>query len=217
VAFFDVVLIPILFGLIGFFEPCSLGINLIFLNRIHTLSRAKRMVETMLFTFIRGFVLALVGLTAAFLGSKFITIQASLFVVLGIIYVILGIVAIVNVYNPIFLNDINFARYFKQRGTFKLGIIFGFVIPACAIVLILALIGRAVLVGNLFEGFVSLLLFGIMLSAPLIVISYFERSNKIVQKIATKAKSIPWLPGGILIVVGLLTMLSSVWWRGAVT
>jgi len=214
-SFYDLLIIPILFGLIGFFEPCSLGINLIFLNRIQSMERKKRIRESILFTSVRAFILAVVGLAAAFIGSKFITIQASLFMFLGIAYILLGILAIINIYHPIFKADINLAKYVKHRGAVSLGVIFGLVIPACAIAFVLALIGRAAVVGNLFEGFLSLFVFGITLSAPLVIISYSERSTKIIQKLAMKVKRIPWIAGAILILVGILTMLTSVWWSGA--
>ena len=213
--FYDLILIPLLFGLVGFFEPCSLGINLIFLNRVQSMARARRIRESLIFTLMRAFILALVGLTAAFIGSKFITIQARLFIILGAIYIILGILAIINMYSPIFKIDINLAKYVKHKGAISLGLIFGLVIPACAIALVIALTGRALVVGNLFDGFLSLFVFGLALSSPLVVISCFEKSNKIIQKFAAKAKSWPWLTGVVLILVGVLTMLTSVWWVGA--
>lgn len=213
---YELLIIPILFGLVGFFEPCSLGINLIFLNRIKSMAKTVRIRESVIFTVIRAVILALVGLTAAFLGSKIITFQVSLFVILGIVYVLVGIVAIVNRYHPIFTIDINLAKYVRRRGALSLGVVFGLVIPACAIALVVALIGRAIIVGNLVEGFVSLFIFGLALSSPLILISFFEKSNKIVQRLSIKARKIPWLSGAILILVGLLTMLTSVWWTGAI-
>ena len=204
---YDLLIIPILFGLIGFIEPCSLGINIIFLNRVNQFTRAKRIYETVIFTFVRGFFLAI--------GSRFITIQFSLFIVLGAIYILLGILSIVNMYHPIFKTDINLGKFVKNKGAVALGVIFGLIIPACAIAFVIALIGKALVAGNLFQGFISLFVFGITLSSPLIVISYFKKSNEIVQKIAAKAKSVPWLAGVILIIVGILTMLTSVWWAGA--
>jgi len=214
---YDIIIIPVLFGLVGFFEPCSLGINLIFLNRIKSMERKKRIGESILFTSVRAFILAVVGLAAAFIGSKFITIQASLFMFLGIAYILLGIMVILNIYYPIFRANINLAKYIKHRGAISLGIIFGLVIPACAIAFVLALIGRAAVVGNLVEGFLSLFVFGITLSAPLVMISYSERSTKIIQKLAMKIKRIPWIAGAILILIGMLTMLTSVWWAGALS
>lgn len=215
--FYDLFLIPILFGLVGFLEPCSLGINLIFLHRIQKFDRVKRISESLVFSFVRGFFLAVVGLGAAFIGSKFITIQSSLFVILGIVYILLGILIIINKYKPIFTTDINFGRYFQRRGTVALGVIFGLIIPACAIGFVIALIGKALIVGNLLEGFISLFVFGVTLSFPLVIISYFRKSAQAMQIIAHKTRKVPWLAGAILIVVGVLTILSSVWWAGALS
>jgi len=82
---YDSILIPLVFGLIGFIEPCSLGINIIFLNRIKGFNRVKRISETLIFNSVRGFFLSLVGLSAAFVGSKIITIQLSFFYLVGLV------------------------------------------------------------------------------------------------------------------------------------
>jgi len=213
--FYDWFLIPILFGLVGFIEPCSLGINVIFLNRMQAMKRKKRIREAIIFTFVRGFILAMVGLTAAFVGSRLIKIQFSLFIVLGAIYILAGILAIINMYRPIFQKSVNFAKHIKNRGAFSLGIIFGLVIPACAIAFIIVLVGKAIVIGDLLGGFISLLVFGITLSSPLIFISYSEKSIKIIKNIGAKTKKIPWLGGTILIIIGILTLLTSIWWKGA--
>ena len=78
--FYNIIFIPIVFGLIGFFEPCSLGINIVFMHRTGSYKRGKRLKEALLFTLVRGFVLAIMGLSAAFIGSKFIKVQSSIFV-----------------------------------------------------------------------------------------------------------------------------------------
>jgi cytochrome c-type biogenesis protein len=206
---------PVFFGLIGFIEPCSLGINIIFLNRVKGYSRAKRISETFVFSLVRGFFLAIVGMSAALIGSKIITLQSTLFWVLGGVYIFLGVLAIINMYIPIFKYELNLSKYLRNVEGIALGFIFGLIIPACAISFVLALIGKSILLGNLVEGFISLFLFGIALSAPLVIISLFNRSNEIIAKIAEKARHIPWLAGMVLIAVGLLTMLSSTWWAGA--
>lgn len=212
---YTLVLIPALFGLIGFVEPCSLGINGIFLNRIKGFEKKKRISETLIFTFVRGGFLALAGLSAAFIGSKIITLQSSFFVILGGVFILLGALAILNRYMPIFKYEINISKYLKNRGSITLGFAFGLIIPACAISFVLALIGKSIFLGNLLEGFVSLFIFGIGLSSPLVVISCFDKSNEIITKISEKARQIPWLAGVVLIAVGLLTMLSSTWWASA--
>jgi len=213
--FYDIVVIPVLFGLIGFFEPCSLGINIIFLDRIKGLNTTKKIIETSIFCLARGFLLALVGLSAAFIGSGIITIQSSLFIILGALYIFFGALTLINKYKPVFRPGIDLAKYVQIKSSVTLGLVFGLVIPACAIPLILALLGKSILLGNLLEGFVSLFAFGLALSIPLLIISFFAKSNEIISKISEKARQMPWLAGVILIVVGLLTMLSSSWWAGA--
>ncbi len=210
--FNNIVLIPVLFGLIGFFEPCSLGINIIFLNRIKGLSKTKKILETSIFCLVRAFFLALVGLSSAFIGSRIITIQSSFFMIIGGIYILFGVLYTINKYKPIFRSGIDVGKYFQKKESIALGLIFGLIIPACAIPLILALIGKSILLGNLLEGFVSLFAFGLALSLPLLIIDFFDKPNELIVKISEKGRQIPWLAGMVLIVVGLLTMLSSTWW-----
>ncbi len=66
-SFYSMAFMPMLFGLIGFIEPCSLGINIIFLNRVKGYNRAKRISETLVFSLVRGCFLALLGVSAAFI------------------------------------------------------------------------------------------------------------------------------------------------------
>ncbi|NIM97321.1 MAG: hypothetical protein GTO24_04325 [candidate division Zixibacteria bacterium] len=120
-----------------------------------------------------------------------------------------------NMYIPIFRYEMNIPKYLRNRESMALGFAFGLIIPACGIALVLALIGRSILFGNLVEGFISLFVFGIGLSLPLVIMSYFDRSNEIVARILDKARQIPWLAGAVLIFIGFLTMLSSSWWTGA--
>jgi cytochrome c-type biogenesis protein len=188
---------------------------MIFLNRINGFERVKRISETLIFTFVRGTFLALFGVSAAFIGSKMTRIQSSFFLILGGVYIFFGAVAIINKYRTIFKFEVNLSQYLQNKESLALGVVFGLIIPACAISLILALISKSILLGNLLESFVSLFVFGVALSSPLIVISCFDKSNEIITKILEKAGKLPWLAGAALIIVGFLTLLSSSWWAGA--
>ena len=48
-------------------------------------------------------------------------------------------------YRPIFKHDINISKYISNKGTIALGVAFGLIILACAIPLVLALIGKSIL------------------------------------------------------------------------
>ena len=126
--FYNIVVIPTLFGLIGFFEPCSLGINIIFLNRIKGFSKAKISLETSIFSLARAFLLAIVGLSSAFIGSRIITIQSSFFMILGAVYILFGVLYIINKYKPIFRSGIDLGKYFQKKESVALGLIFGLII-----------------------------------------------------------------------------------------
>jgi len=212
---YTLLIIPFLYGLFGFIEPCSLGANILLLARIQHYPKWKRIREAIIFTLVRGFFLALMGILAAYIGQKFVNIQTSLFIILGSIFILLGIASLINIRRPV-MKSLNLGKYLQNRGTVTLGVVFGLIIPACAIVFVLALMSSALLAGNLFEGFVSLFVFGVTLSAPLIVLSWFEKSNDWIKKLYGKTQKLKWLAGVILIIVGILTLLSSVWWSGAV-
>jgi cytochrome c biogenesis protein CcdA len=121
----------------------------------------------------------------------------------------------VNYVYTYFKYGINISKYVPAKGSITLGVVFGLVIPAYAISFVLELVGRSILLGKFLEGFISLFVFGITLSSPLMVIGSFDRSSEIMARISNKAGQIPWLEGLVLIIVGLLTMLSSRWWAGA--
>jgi cytochrome c biogenesis protein CcdA len=76
-------------GWIGFFEPCSLRINALFLAHVRGLERDQRIAEALKFVAARASVVSVVGLSVAFIGSRFVTFQTSLF--LGVFYILLGV------------------------------------------------------------------------------------------------------------------------------
>jgi len=121
----DLILLPFIFGLVGFFEPCSLGVNIIFLNHLQGFSRAKRLAETLSFMLSRGLVLAMAGLSAAFIGKRFIDIQGSLFLLLGAFFIVLGVLSIINMRRPFFGFTLDFSGLVKDRSGLKLGAAFG--------------------------------------------------------------------------------------------
>jgi len=49
----------------------------------------------------------------------------------------------------------------------------------------------------------------------LFLISFSKKAGKILQRLSTKVKKIPYLAGIVLIIIGIATALSSYWWFGA--
>jgi len=203
---FQIIILPLLLGLLGFIEPCSIGINAIFLAHI------KRAGETLLFMFIRASVLSILGISIAFIGKTVFTFQTYYFIILGSFYIFLGVLYIYTVHKGISLFKINLNKYTKNGNVIVMGIIFGLVIPACAVPLLLALLGRSLLFGDLLGGLISLFIFGIGLSLPLFLISFSKKAGKILERLSAKVKKIPYLAGIALIIIGIATALSSYWW-----
>lgn len=201
--------VPALFGLIGFFEPCSMGANAVFLARTCRLPVRKRIAQGIQFLIVRALVLSLFGLLAAVIGRAFFKVQSGIFLIIGVFYIVLGIATLYCKHKGIALPTVQFFRIATQQ---KLGLAFGLVIPACAIPLIIALLSQTSLMGNAIMGFVSLLVFGVFLSLPLVFLVALKHPEKLLRKAAVYLQKTAWLGGAFLIIVGILTILSSVWW-----
>ena len=98
-------------------------------------------------------------------------------------------------------------RLRSTRGTVALGLVFGLNIPACAAPLILALLALAAAGGasaaQLGAGFVSLGLFGLALSLPLVLAVLFAPFRRLIDRLAALSRKIPRWTGALFIVLGL--------------
>jgi cytochrome c-type biogenesis protein len=85
--------------------------------------------------------------------------------------------------------------------------LFGLNIPACAAPLIFALLGAAALGGGtggtVALGFVSLGLFGLALSAPLVVAVLWPPGRRLLDRLAGLSVRVPVVVGIVLIGLGL--------------
>ncbi len=88
-----------------------------------------------------------------------------------------------------------------------LGALFALNIPACAAPLIAALLGIAAAGGAggvpLTQGFVSMALFGLALSLPIVAVASFPRSRQALDRLASLARRMPRWTGTLLILLGL--------------
>jgi len=209
---FQTFILPVLLGLLGFFEPCSLSINAIFLSHVQGMKKTERITQGFIFMIVRALMLGSLGFLAAFIGKKLFALQQFYFIALGIVIALLGVYELVKSRLPFALPTIRFAARKKNTSTAMMGLFFGLVIPACAIPLILVLIGSTLLTGSIVQGFMSLFLFGAALSFPLLIIVSSERAAQIMKKIHERVQAIPYVIGAVLIVLGIVTALSSVWW-----
>jgi cytochrome c-type biogenesis protein len=185
----DLVIVPLSFGLIGFIEPCVIGMNAIFLAYINPFSKRKRIIETTKFTVIRAVFLSALGVLAAFVAQKIFVFKQSYNIGLGIFFIILGAIYITSKFRPFPMPNIRLLKG-RQSGV-SLGVVFGLTIPACAMPLFLALISKSAVFGDVFLGAFSLFVFALGLSAPLLAMSYSDRANRWLKDIAKSVNIAP--------------------------
>lgn len=205
---------PLLLGLVGFLEPCSIGANSLFVAHAKNFTRTRRLFEIVVFILVRALVVSVLGITAALVGKRFFLFEASYFLILGGIYVLLGIIYILAKYREVSMPSLGVARFVKGK-TVLLGMVFGLAIPACAIPLLFALIGQSLFLSSVVEGFLSLFFFGVGLSVPLLFILMSNKSAQLFVWLRNKTVKYRYVPGILLVLVGVATMFSSYWWLGA--
>lgn len=204
----NLVLLPIGLGLFGFIEPCSIGSSLIFVKYLEGKSAAAKLAQVAAFTLARALFIGGLGVLAVVIGAAFVDLQKGAWILLGTIYVGIGLLYLVGRADILMMSiGPGLARISGARGSAGLGLLFGLNIPACAAPLIFALLGMAaasgVRGGALAAGFVSLALFGLALSLPLVAAVLFEPARRMLDWLAGLSKRIPFWTGLLLVVLGL--------------
>lgn len=204
----NTVALPIFFGLFGFIEPCSIGSTLVMIKQIEGRSARDKVAQMIIFATTRGLFIGLLGLVAAGVGSAFLGWQRGAWLLLGAFYVVLGAMylggragMLMHAIGP------RLQRLRSRRGAAALGLLFGLNIPACAAPLILALLALAAAGGasaaDLGAGFVSLGLFGLALSLPLVLAVFFAPVRSLIDRLAALSRRIPRWTGALFILLGL--------------
>ena len=204
----DLFVIPVLFGLVGFLTPCSLGVNFIFLAYINGKERAARLKLAITFTLARAVFLSTLGILFALIGQQIVGFEFIYRKAIGLLFVVLGGLFIMNKFGYISFPGAKFLNYFRQGtggSAATLGILFGLDIPACSTPLLIYLLGRTVLQGEVFFGAISLMVFGIAMSLPLVLISFFEGSNNFITRVSRGSGALSYGAGILLMLLGLAT------------
>lgn len=202
------VLLPFGLGLLGFVEPCTIGSSLIFVKHMEGRNAGGKLAEVSLFAITRALFIGLLGVLAVALGAKFLGLQKAAWIVLGAVYVGLGVLYVAGRAGALMVTlGPSLSCLSGLGGSAGLGVLFGLNIPACAAPLLLALFGAAAAGGasgaTVATGFVSLALFGLALSLPLIVAVLFAPARLALDWIAGLSRRVPFWTGVVLIVLGL--------------
>ena len=200
-------LLPIGLGLFGFVEPCSIGSTLLFIKLMEGKSAAVKVGQVATFAFTRAIFIGLLGAAAALIGAVFLGLQKAAWLVLGLVYLAIGILYLTG-HIAWLMRSIGprLARLGDLRASALLGTLFGLNIPACAAPLLLALLAASAsgaMAGGVAGGFVSLALFGLALSLPLVVAVLFARARRALDWLAGLTARAPRWTGLALIALGL--------------
>lgn len=207
VALLNLLVLPVGLGLLGFVEPCSIGSSLLFIRYLEGKPPAARTAQVTAFALTRAAFMGLLGLAAALIGAAFIGAQKGAWIVLGMVYILIGVLyasgqlgVLMRPIGP------SLTRLSGAQGSAALGLVFGLNIPACAAPLIFALLGSAAAGGAdaaPARGFVSLAVFGLALSAPLVAAVAWAPARRLLDRLTAFSRRVPVLTGLVLVALGL--------------
>ena len=202
------VALPIGLGLVGFIEPCSIGSSLIFIKTLEGKNASSKLTQVGVFMSTRALAMGALGLSAVAAGTAFFGLQKAAWIVFGAAYTLIGLLYLTGKIG-FMLRSLGpgLSRLASVNGAAALGAVFAFNIPACAAPFILALVGMAIAGGaggaSLAAGFLSLALFGLALSLPIMVVALFPRARAALDWLAGLSRRMPFWSGIAFIVLGL--------------
>lgn len=88
---YNLVLLPVGLGLLGFAEPCSIGSTLVFIKYLEGKARSARVPQVILFALTRALLIGSIGLLAAWVGPLLLGAIKTVWIVLGSAYLALGL------------------------------------------------------------------------------------------------------------------------------
>lgn len=200
-------LIPLVFGLVGAITPCALGINAVFLGYVAGKPRPRRMWEWLLFALARAALLTALGLTFGLLGQTVGSFVRSYQQLIAWGLITLGVLFILSRFRRVPLPTLSLVGDRAPAGNVSalaLGVLFGLDIPACTSPLVLALLAQTVLVGDWLFGAISLFVFGVGMSLPLLPITMAEGADRWLVGVSRRYRTTFYLAaGGLLILLGV--------------
>lgn len=206
--FTQLVLLPVGLGLLGFVEPCSMGSTLLFVKHLEVDSSTNKLAHTIVFAATRALFIGLLGVLAVLLGGAFLGFQRVAWMILGAIYILLGAAYAMGKTQALRIPAApNLFRVSRLRGSAVIGLSFGLNVPACASPLIFAMLATAAASGatgtTLLGGFISLGLFGLALSLPLVAILFFKVGQHGINTMVSLSERLPIWAGMILAAFGI--------------
>lgn len=191
-------------GLLGFIEPCTVGSHLLFVKYLEDKTGRTKLAQTAVFAVTRALFIGMLGAAAALLGNVFFSLQTGFWLLLGTSYIALGLVYLFGK-QGILVRSLgpNLNRLQKGQGAPVLGVVFGLNVPACAAPLLGALLGASLGAATVGSGFLIMALFGLALSAPLLLLIFWGRARRWLDALASWSQKLPFWTGVLFIGLGV--------------
>jgi len=198
------IFLPIGLGLLGFVEPCAVGGHMVVLGTLNEQSRTSRLTSLLVFMVTRTMAYGVVGIVVVLIGQYFVAGQKAFWLIFGLAYAALGFLYIFGKVG-LLMRRIGLHRPSPrgQRNAVLLGVLFGANVPACAAPLLFAVAGSAAGAGDYAAGFITMALFGLALSAPLLLIVAVPRFVRVLEAVGGASQWLHRFIGVILIAVGV--------------
>lgn len=202
--------LPIGLGLLAFIEPCAIGATLLFIKLVEGKPARMKFAQAVGFMLTRGLCIGLLGASAAWIGGTYFTLQKTGWFVFGAVYFAIGLMYLTGHVRWLMRSvGPRLSRLGDFQSSVAMGLVFGLNIPACAAPLLVALLAATAAgatPGGVAGGFLSLSLYGIALSFPLVVAVLFAPARRAVDWLAGLSDRIPRWTGVLMMVLGVSTI-----------
>ncbi len=190
------IVLPVVLGLLGFVQPCVVGVNSIFLGYLREAGASTRTKELLKYVVVKTLFAALVGIAAAVIGS--VVLVSASENILRALLILFGSIYIASRFRAMPVPN------FVPRGNFSHGVLYGLGVPACAVPLLVSLGLMSAFSGNMYGGAVLLAAFGAAISLPLLFIGISGGRTEIMKRVAKLTGVSPVFAGAALILTGVL-------------
>lgn len=191
-------------GLLGFIEPCTIGVHMLFLAGQRDRQMRARLEAAVAFLFARLIVMGGFGGLIVVVGQRLIGVQTGTWLIFGTIYLGLGL-AIWTGWDRAMRHRIGIApeNWKAAANPLLQGLAFGLNIPACAAPILFGLIGTAAVSGSAATGFLMMAVFAMALSLPLVPLAVVPRFARPLDRLADWLRPRRWFLGAIFVVLGI--------------
>jgi len=201
---FNLILLALGLGFLGFFEPCTVGAHMLFLNSQCHRSLRLRVGALAAFMLARLLVMGGFGGVIVMLGQRMIGVQTGAWLIFGALYMVIGIVFLFGA-GGLLRRRIRIAPdgWRVAKNPWVQGVAFGLNIPGCAAPILFGLMGAATATGSATMGFVLMAAFALSLSLPLVPFLIVPRLASFLAGLADWMRARRWLTGLVFVALGL--------------